>query len=138
MKPYGPRGVAMLALAVLAAGRSIAYVQPTSPPFTPDILIELDHIIPTIAYGILWALTAVVVTVGAFQRKQVPALAVIAGMSILWALVYSYAAATRTVDAGIQASIGAWITATVYLALAVIIGALAAMINKVETLDSHE
>ncbi|WDF32258.1 hypothetical protein PTW37_10265 [Arthrobacter agilis] len=138
LKPYGPRGVAMLALAVLAFGRAVAYTQPASPTFTPAILLELQHIIPTITYGVLWFGTGVIVTIGAYRKQQIPALAVMAGMSTLWAIVYVWAAVTRTIDAGAQASVGSWITATVYMAIVIVIGALAAMINKLERVDADE
>lgn len=138
LKPYGPRGVAMLALAVLAFGRAVAYAQPSSPAFTPAVLLEIQHIIPTVTYGVLWFGTGVIVTVGAYRKQQIPALAVMAGMSTLWAIVYVWAAVTRTIDAGAIASIGSWITATVYAAIVIIIGAMAAMINKVERVDADE
>ncbi|WDF34537.1 hypothetical protein PTW37_06465 [Arthrobacter agilis] len=137
-KPYGPRGIAMLALAVLAFGRAVAYTQPASPTFTPAILLELQHIIPTITYGVLWFATGIIVTVGAYRKQQIPALSAMAGMSTLWAIVYVWAAVTRTIDAGAVASIGSWITATVYAAVVIIIGAMAAMINKVERVNADE
>ena len=137
LMPYGPRGVAMLALATLAFGRAIAYTQPPSPDFVPTILIDLANIVPTYVWAVLWSATGVFVVVGAYRKQQVPALAVIAGMSTLWALAFIHAAIAGTIEAG-ATSIGAWITATVYLALTVIIGAMTAMINVVERVDPDE
>lgn len=122
----------MLALAVLAFGRALAYLQPATPGFTPNILIDLMTVIPIPVYGILWGVTGLVLTVAAFRQHHANALAVAAGASILWAMVYIHAAITRAGENGFTESIGSWITATNYAATAVIIVCLSKLINKVE------
>lgn len=126
-KPYGPRGVAMLFLAGLAYGRAIVYLQPSTPYFTPAILLEWP--VPTWVWGALWFGAAVHLTIAAFRRNHALALAAIQSMSVLWACVYIIAAWNRVIVAGFEAGAGAIITASVYVCLAGLIYCLSRMVN---------
>lgn len=127
LKPYGPRGVAMLFLAGLAYGRSVVYLQPSSPYFTPAILLEWP--VPIWVWGLLWLAVGVHLSVAAFRRNHALALASIQALSVLWACVYVIAAWNRVIVDGLQAGSGAIITATVYVSLAGIIYCLSRMVN---------
>lgn len=127
LKPYGPRGVAMLFLAGLAYGRAVVYLQPSSPYFTPAILLEWP--VPVWVWGLLWLAAAIHLTVAAFRTKHAAALAAIQSMSLLWAIVYIIAAWNRVVVDGLQAGAGAIITASVYVCLTGLIYCLSRMVN---------
>lgn len=127
LKPYGPRGVAMLFLAALALTRAFAYLQPSSPAFTPSILTE--WIIPIWVWGILWLGTAIYVGITACRMEQALALASIQAMSLLWAIVYIIAAWNRAIVDGIYMASSTIITAVVYICFAGLIYCLSRMVN---------
>ena len=125
-RPYGPRGYAMLSLSLVAIFRAIDYLKPAQPGYTPSALRELAAIIPTPVWCVLWGITGVWVLVAAFRERQAIALALLAGMSFLWALIYVVTACFR--GAAPDATT-AWLSALGFVAFAVIVVALARMIN---------
>ncbi|NOJ59766.1 hypothetical protein [Arthrobacter sp. 260] len=127
LKPYGPRGVAMLFLAALALTRAFAYLQPSSPAFTPSILTE--WVIPIWVWGILWLGTAIHLTIAACRMNHALALAAIQSMSLLWAIVYIIAAWNRAIVDGLFMASGTIITAVVYICFAGLIYCLSKMVN---------
>ncbi|MBE0009609.1 MULTISPECIES: hypothetical protein [unclassified Arthrobacter] len=127
LKPYGPRGVAMLFLAALALTRAFAYLQPSSPAFTPSILTE--WIVPIWVWGILWLGTAIHLSVTACRMNHALALAAIQSMSLLWAIVYIIAAWNRATVDGLFMASGTIITAVVYICFAGLIYYLSKMVN---------
>ena len=131
-RPYGPRGWAMLVLALAAAGRSIDYSRPARAGSAPFILREISEYVPMIVWAALWGVTALVVLVCAFRRKQGVALGVLAGMSMIWAVIYTVTAVFGLAG---EDSIRAWQGALGFLAFFVIVVALAKMINPVRIRD---
>lgn len=129
LKPYGPRGVIMLALSIVAFGRGIAYLIPGSPTFTPQILTDMAPVFPLYIWGALWIITGLALVAYAWQRNQAVGLLAMIPMSTLWALVYLYAAIMRAAEDGLVHAIGSFITASVYIALAVIVVSLTRLIN---------
>lgn len=124
--PYGPRGYAMLSLALVAIFRAIDYLKPAQPGYTPSALRELAAIIPTPVWGVLWAITGIWVLVAAFREKQAVALGLLAGMSFLWAIIYVVTAFFRGSNPDASA---AWLAALGFITFAVIVVALSKMIN---------
>ncbi|OUM44147.1 hypothetical protein CI784_06840 [Arthrobacter agilis] len=134
-KPYGPRGVIMLALSIVALGRAVAYLPSEHPTFTPALLQEWP--IPIPVWGALWGAVGILLLVQAFRRDHALALAVMASMATLWAGVYVWAASTRTYVDGLDAARGSWITAATYIATAVIVVCISRMINKLDREVPH-
>ena len=126
LRPYGPRGYAMLSLSLVAIFRAIDYLKPAQPGYTPSALRELAAIIPTPVWGILWAITGAWVLFAAFRRRQAMALAILSGMSFLWATIY---VATAVFRGTTPEATTAWLSALGFVAFAVIVVALAKMIN---------
>jgi peptidoglycan/LPS O-acetylase OafA/YrhL len=134
-KPYGPRGVIMLCLAVVSLGRAIAYLPSAHPTFTPALLQEWPVPIPL--WGLAWGMVGALLAFQAWRRDQALALAVMASMSTLWAGIYIWAAGTRAFEQGFDASRGAWITAATYLATAVTVICVSRMINRIDREEPH-
>jgi hypothetical protein len=124
--PYGPRGYAMLSLALVAIFRAVDYLKPAQPGYTPSALRELAQIIPTPVWGALWAVTGAWVLFSAFREKQAVALGLLAGMSFLWATMY---VATAVLRGDSPDAVAAWLAALGFVAFAVIVVALSKMIN---------
>lgn len=120
----------MIALAIVALGRAVAYLPSSQPTFTPALLQEWPVPIP--AWGALWGVVGILLLAQAWRREQALALAVMASMSTLWAGVYVWAASTRTFVDGFDTARGSWITAATYIATAVIVVCISRMINKLE------
>jgi hypothetical protein len=135
-KPYGPRGVIMLALAVVALGRALAYLPSDHPTFTPALL--QDWPIPISLWGLTWGVVGVLLVVQAFRRDHALALAVMASMSTLWTGIYIWVAATRIHEQGWDAGRGPGITAATYMATAVTVVCISRMINKLDREVPHE
>jgi uncharacterized membrane protein YozB (DUF420 family) len=135
IRPYGPRGVIMLALAVVCLGRAAAYLPSSHPTFTPALLQEWP--IPIPVWGAVWAIVGVLLIKQAFRRSHALALAVLASMATLWAGVYIWAAVTRTFTEGLDPARGSWITAATYLATAVTVVCISRMINKLDREEPH-
>lgn len=125
-RPYGPRGYAMLSLSLVAIFRAVDYLKYAQPGYTPSALRELATIVPTWVWGILWGITGLMVLFSAFRERQALALALLAGMSFLWAVIYIVTAAFR---GGAPEATAAWLSALGFVAFAVIVVALARMIN---------
>ncbi|WP_104164657.1 hypothetical protein [Arthrobacter sp. SX1312] len=130
LKPYGPRGVIMLCLAVVSLGRAMAYLPSEHPTFTPVVLLQWP--IPIPFWGAVWAVVCVLLLVQAFRRDHALALAVMAAMSTLWAGIYIWVAATKAFEQGWDASRASWITAATYLATAVTVVCVSRMINRLD------
>ncbi len=128
LKPYGPRGTAMVALAAVALLRAAEYLKWAAPGYTPTALREIAAVMPTWTWGILWGVTGLYLLFAAFRKRHAAALGMVAGMSALWAGAYTYTAIIRTPEQGFSQ---AWLTALVYISLFVIVVALARMINPV-------
>lgn len=133
LKPYGPRGVIMLALAVVAFGRALAYMPSEHPASTAAILHEWP--IPIPLWGAVWGLVGAFVLIKAFTRDHALALAILAVFSSLWAGIYIWVSSTRVFEEGWDASRSSWITAATYVATAVTVFCISRMINKIDRED---
>jgi hypothetical protein len=116
----------MLILALAALGRAADYLRPARADSAPFVLREFASIIPVHVWGVLWGLTGLVVLVCAFRKKQALALAVLAGISMVWALIYI---ATAAFGLAGEDTIRAWQGALGFLAFFVLVVAMAFMIN---------
>lgn len=130
--PYGPRGWAMLVFAFVAAGRAIDYMRPVRGDSAPFLLREFAAYVPVHIWGVLWGATGLVLLVCAFRKKQGMALAVLAGMSMIWAVVY---VTTAVFGLAGDDSVRAWQGALGFLLFFVIVVAMSRMINPVRIRD---
>ena len=130
--PYGPRGWAMLVFAFVAAGRSIDYLRPIRNDSAPFLLREFAGYVPVHIWGVFWGFTGLVLLVSAFRKKHGVALGILAGMSMIWAVVY---VATAVFGLAGEDSIRAWQGALGFLLFFVIVVAMARMINPVRIRD---
>jgi hypothetical protein len=130
--PYGPRGWAMLVLALAALGRAADYLRPARVDSAPFVLREFASFLPVQVWGILWGFTGVVVLVSAFRKRQGFALGILASMSMIWAVIYTATAAFGWAG---DDTLRAWQGALGFLAFFVIVVALSRMINPVRIRD---
>ena len=131
-RPYGPRGWAMLVFAFVAFGRSVDYLRPVRNDSAPFLLREFAGYVPVHIWGVLWGITGVVLLVCAFRKQQGVALGVLAGMSMIWAVVY---VSTAVFGLAGDDSIRAWQGALGFLLFFVIVVAMSRMINPVRIRD---
>lgn len=93
----GPRGSALLAVALIAAPFAVAYSPLTNPPANlPAGLMILSTVIPIVVYGALWTVSAVLAATAAWtdpqgrQRDRLDraAWALFVGLLSVWAASY--------------------------------------------------
>lgn len=131
----GPRGSALLAAAWVCAFHGVAYTPLTDGPRdAPLALALLGELVPLSVYGMAWFAAATVALFGAFrtrsgaQRDHLDAWGhgAVVAMFVMWGATY---AAGFVIALHRDEPSRAWITAALYLGIAVIVAAGARMTN---------
>jgi hypothetical protein len=121
----------MLVFSLAASGRAVDYLRPARADSAPFLLREIGDVVPVAAWGVVWGVTALVLFVWAFRQRHGVALGILAGISMIWAAVYSLTAIL--VQTGMVAFDGdpvrAWNAAFAFLLFFVVVVAMAKMIN---------
>lgn len=135
----GPRGSALLGLAVIALGHGVAYSPLTRPPFgLPVGLRVIDTVIPLQVYAALWAIAGVVAVCAAFRsrrgrrRERLDHLAwgLAVGLLIVWGVSYLIGWSLYLLDVGAGADAGrSYLSGSLYLGVALLVGAAAREVN---------
>lgn len=131
----GPRGSVLVAAAWVCVLHGIAYTPLTNGPVdTPLALQVLAEFIPLEVYGLAWLLAGTVALVGAFrsraglQRDHADAwgFGLVFGMFLAWSIAY----ASGWIIALVRGEPSrAWITAGLYVGVALIVLAVTRMTN---------
>ena len=129
----GPRGVALLSGAAIAAVHTGAYidVDPDRGVTLPSGLDALDAAVPLGVYAALWGAAAACALIGAVRTRDghqrdgwdAWGFGLLAGMLVVWGCTYLIAWGTD----GFRSQ--AWVFGVIYLSVAVLVAAAARMTN---------
>lgn len=123
---YGPRGMILIALAVVCACFGLAYVGPLARD-TPSPTIEpLISVLAMEYWGVLWWVTAFYLAMSAFRIDQSRALGLVIGLFTAWG-ISAFMASLQNALAGQPNRM--WLSGVIFLAMAALTLGVARMLN---------